>query len=145
MLVAAALILAAGRAAALERVVVGGYDLSRVSSQTFAALAVKDLMTREEAASFEAKIAQTAGADPLVAAVPVVEAYAAISERLVEKGVVTQAEAADARSMAAASAGLKAGGVNPVVYAASLLDLIAKKGVISSRQAQQMLDASRLR
>lgn len=145
MIVAAALMLASGRAAAQGAVVVGGYDLSRVTAQTLAALVARDLMTREEAASLEAKIAKTAGADPLVAAVPVVEAYAAMADRLVGKGAITRAEADGARKAAAAAPGLKAGGLNPVVLAASWLDLIAKKGIISLEQAQQTLDAARLR
>lgn len=124
---------------------IGGYDVAQIASSTIGALEKKQVIGSADTQGLAALIDLGKNADPLVAAQSIVMFYDKLGSLLVEKKILTAAEVESARAGAAQSGGVKAGGLNPVVLAASFLDAMSKKGIITVQFAQTILDDARTR
>lgn len=123
-------------------ITVGGYDVAKIAVATVDVMNAKKIITDAEAKDDRGRIASIRSGDPLVAAAPIVDLYEKLFARLVDKGVASKDDIAAIRKTAAAGGGLKIGGLNPVVLAASCLDILAKKGLLTPSEAQAILDSS---
>lgn len=126
-----------------EGVIIGGYDVAMVASATVELLAEKRVITAAEAKGMDAAIASLPSSDPLLSAAPAVDLYEGIFQRLADRGIASPAEIAAMKKAAAESGGVKANGMNPLLLAASCLDLLSKKSLIPLPEAQKILDTAR--
>lgn len=122
---------------------IGGYDMMRLADATLSGLVAKGLLDGKEAEEVIAAAGRPDTNDPLVAAASFVAMYRRLGDLLVQKEIVERSDILRAEEVAHASGGIKAGGANPVVLAASFLDILVKKGLFSLVDAQKILDDSR--
>ena len=127
-----------------QGVVVGGYDVAKIAGETVGLLAEKGAIDAAQAKAFAREAAALPAGDALLAAGPLVALYGKLFEGLVAQGVLAANDVAGAKRAAEAAGGLKAAGMNPLVFAAACLDLLSKKGIFSLEEAQQLLDAAKL-
>lgn len=139
------ILLSASIASGASSVRIGGYDVAQIASSTISVLEKKQVIEDAEAANLATLLDLERTSDPLVAAQSIVMFYDKLALLLVEKKILAAAEVESARAGAAQSGGVKAGGLNPVVLAASFLDAMSKKGVITVQFAQTILDDARTR
>jgi len=122
--------------------IAGGYDLEKIAAATAERLidagVVKPSDKLEVAAARPSALQ-----DPLVRGADIVAFYDRLGALLVERKIASQQEIDVARKAASESGGVKIGGLNPVVLAASYLDLLVQKGVCTLPEAQSILDAAR--
>ena len=144
LLIVLAPVLLASASVDAHGVVVGGYDVAQLASETIDILGEKRLFDAAEAKALEGAVAALPSGDPLLAAGPLVGLYGKLFTGLVARGVVTAQEVAAAKASATASGGVKAAGMNPLVLAASCLDLLARKGLLAAEDAQQLLDGAKV-
>lgn len=127
-----------------QTTVIGGYDMNQVADATVDLIAARGLTTQAEATELRQSLAVgKPSSDPLVSGVSIIALYDRIGAILVTKNIATAQEIDAVKKTAAASGGVVIGGVNPVVLAASYLNLFAQKGIITLHQAQLLLDSSR--
>lgn len=143
MLIAAVISLVTIPAVA-QTTVIGGYEMNQVADATVELIAARGLTTQAEATELRQSLTvRKPSSDPLVSGAPIVALYDRIGAILVAKNITTAQEIDAVKKTAAASGGVVIGGVNPVVLAASYLNLFAQKGIITIHQAQLLLDSSR--
>lgn len=145
ILLAFLILLIASTVSGASSVRIGGYDVAQIASSTISVLEKKQVIGSADTQGLAALIDLGKNADPLVAAQSIVMFYDKLALLLVEKKILTAAEIESARAEAAQSGGVKAGGLNPVVLAASFLDAMSKKGIITVQFAQTILDDARTR
>lgn len=126
----------------LAKTIVGGYDLDKIAAATVEGISKAGLIDRKEAALLALPV-ESSSKDPLVRGADVIRFYERIGTVLIEKQLATQQDIETTKKMAAESGGLKIGGLNPVVLAASYLDLLTRNGVITLSEAQSILDSAK--
>lgn len=119
---------------------IGGYDVSRIATSTLDVLKAKGILNDAGAAKLEVFLDSENASDPLIASQSIVEFYGKLGAILIEKKTLTAEDVESAKIQARESGGMKAGGLNPVVLAASFLDALGKKGVVTVGDAQAILD-----
>lgn len=124
---------------------IGGYDVRRIAISTMNALEAKKMIGDADVSALSALLDSGKVSDSLAAAQPVVKFYEKLGSLLVEKKVLVAADVESAKAVSAASGGVKAEGLNPIVLAASFLDAMSKKGIISIGEAQAILDSAKSR
>lgn len=139
------ILLSAGAASGASAVLIGGYDVARIASSTVDVLEKKQLIGREDAAGLSALLDSGSASDPLVAAQTIAMFYDKLGAFLVGKDILAAADIESAKNQASQSGGVKAGGLNPVVLAASYLDAMSKRGVVSVSGAQTILDVAKIK
>ena len=123
-------------------VVIGGYDVVKIAKETVNILKEKNVVPVSSAPELDSRLALQSS-DPLVSGTSIVEFYSNLGKLLVEKNMASQKEIDTAKTAAAKSGGVKIGGINPVVLAASYLDLLVQKGIITLPTAQSILDSAK--
>ncbi|MFA5811265.1 MAG: hypothetical protein WC956_02915 [bacterium] len=122
--------------------VVGGYDLEKIAAATVERLTKADVVTPADKLDVS-NVRASASSDPLVHGSEVIQFYARLGRILVERKAATPAEIDAVNKAAAKSGGVKIGGLNPAVLAASYLDLLVRKGMLTLQQAQAILDSAK--
>lgn len=121
---------------------IGGYDVAKIVSSTLNVLKEKNVISEFEQKEFAPSIVKQS-ADPLTFGPEFVDFYSDLGALLVEKKIVTQKEIDTAKASAAQTGGVKIGGLNPVVLAASYLNILVQKGIVTLPTAQSILDTSK--
>lgn len=121
---------------------VGGYDVAAIAASTAGALQKKKELADVPAAELTAP-AGTEPSDALASGSAIVDFYDRLGNLLIKRGLVTAGEIENAKQAAVKSGGLKIAGYNPVILAASFLNLLVEKGMISLPEAQSILDSSK--
>jgi len=139
------LIVLAQGAQAGQGVVVGGYDVAKLAYDTISVLESGGVISKAEAGELSGALPKDQPQDTLMASPAVTGVFDRIGTVLMVKGVALASDIESFDKAASESGGLKIAGRNPVVLAASYLDLLARKGVISLQQAQAVLDSSKVK
>lgn len=126
-----------------QGVVVGGYDVEKLAADTISALESGGVITKAEAGELCVALPTDQPQDTLMASPAVIGVFDRIGTVLMVKDVALASDVESFNKAAAESGGLKIAGRNPVVLAASYLDLLARKGVISLQKAQFILDTAK--
>jgi hypothetical protein len=130
-------------AVAFAQTIVGGYDLEKLATSTAQQLANAGVVKPSD--KFEiAAVKPSAANDPLVRGADIVAFYDRLGVLLVKKKIASQQEIDAVKKSVSESGGMKTGGLNPVVLAASYLDLLARKGIITLHEAQSILDSAKI-
>lgn len=124
---------------------IGGYDVARIAVATMDALKTKGVLGDADIVALSCLLGPGSATDPLVAAQSIVEFYGKLGAVLVVKKTLTTVDVESAKIPARESGGMKASGLNPVVLAASFLDALGKKGIVSIDAAQAILDGARVK
>ena len=136
------IILSASHGMCAGRTVIGGYDTAMIAQSTLDILQEKGFVGDRDTKGLRALL-EAEQVDPLLSNSTIIDFYDCAGRVLTERGLATSAEIAAVRDRAAKSGGVKIGGVNPVVLAASFLDLLVQKGIVSAPRAQTLLDAAK--
>ena len=123
-------------------VVIGGYDVVKIAKETVSILKEKKLVPESSITSLGALL-DVRSSDPLISGTSIVGFYSDLGKLLVEKNIASQKEIDAAKTAAAKSGGVKIGGVNPVVLAASYLDILVRKNLLTLQSAQSVLDSAK--
>lgn len=124
--------------------IVGGYDLEKIEASTVESLTKSGIVTAADEIDVSS-VVTTVSKDPLVRGTDIIAFYDRLGAILVKKKILSQQEITVAQNVASKSGGMKIGGLNPVVLAASYLDLLVKKQIISLSEAQNILDTSKVK
>lgn len=124
---------------------IGGYDVSRIATSTLGVLKAKGVLNSADTAGLAVSLNSAKGSDPLVASQSIVEFYGKLGAILIEKKTLMAEDVESAKIQARESGGIKAGGLNPVVLAASFLDALIQKEIVSVDAAQTILDGAKER
>jgi len=122
---------------------IGGYNVSALATKTAALLQSKGVVDGKKAGELDKLIARQPE-DPLAAGPGIIEFYKRLGNILISKNIAKRADIDKLKQEATQSGGVKIGGMNPVVLAASYLNFLADRGVITLKEAQNVLDTTRL-
>jgi len=122
---------------------IGGYDVAKIAASTLNVLKEKSVIAEPVEKEF-ADLLSDWPADPLALGPSFADFYSRLGAVLIEKNIASQKDVDNAATAAAQSGGIKIGGVNPVVLAASYLNILVQKGIITLPAAQSILDSSKI-
>jgi len=121
---------------------IGGYDVAKIAASTLNFLKEKNVISESGEREFSGLLSDWP-ADPLAIGPSLTNFYSRLGAVLIEKNIASQKEIDDATATAKQSGGVKIGGLNPVLLAASYLNLLVQKGIITLPTAQSILDSAK--